>query len=111
MGVVGTILVFLLVCLSLVSSVSAQDSAVLLSSISLSSASLTEGRSLKGTVTLNMAAPGAGVAVSLAAEPAGVVMVPPSVRVPAGATSASFPVTTSTASSVTVYGNYGVTKS
>ena len=111
MRVVGTILVFLLVCLSLVSSVSAQDSAVLLSSISLSSASLTEGRSLKGTVTLNMAAPGAGVAVSLAAEPAGVVMVPPSVRVPAGATSASFPVTTSAASSVTVFGNYGVTKS
>jgi hypothetical protein len=111
MRVVGTILLFLLVCLSLVSSVSAQDSAVLLSSISLSSASVTEGRSLKGTVTLNMAAPGDGVAVSLAAEPAGVVMVPPSVRVPAGATSASFPVTTSAASSVTVYGNYGVTKS
>jgi hypothetical protein len=111
MRIVGTILLFLLVCLSLVSSVSAQDSAVLLSSISLSSASVTEGRSLKGTVTLNMAAPGDGVAVSLAAEPAGAVMVPASVKIPAGATSASFPVTTSTSSSVTIYANYGVTKS
>jgi hypothetical protein len=111
MRVVGTILLSLLLCLSLASSVSAQDSALLLSSISLSSASVTEGRSLQGTVTLNMAAPSEGVAVSLAAEPADVVTVPPSVKVPAGATSASFPVATRAPSTVTIYGNYGVTKS
>jgi len=92
-------------------SVSAQDSALLLSSISLSSTSVTEGHSLQGTVTLNMAAPGDGVAVSLAADPAGAAVVPASVKVPAGATSATFAVSASTPSAVTIYGNYGVTKS
>jgi hypothetical protein len=111
MRVVGTIFLSLLVCLSLASSVSAQDSAVLLSSLRLSSASVTEGHALQGTVTLNAAAPGGGIAVSLAADPAGAVMVPTSVKIPAGATSASFPVATSTPSNVTIYGNYGVTRS
>jgi hypothetical protein len=111
MRLLGSIVLFLLLCLSLVSSASAQDSAVLLSSISLNSSSVMEGRSLEGTVTLSTAAPGGGVAVSLAADPVGVVMVPSSVRVPAGATSASFPVSTSVPGSVTIYGNYGVTKS
>ena len=95
----------------MVGSVSAQDSPLLLSSISLSSASVTEGRSLQGTVTLNMAAPADGVAVSLAADPAGAAFVPASVKIPAGATSATFPVSTTAPTAVTIYGNYGVTKS
>jgi len=111
MRILGTVLLSLLVCLGVAASVSAQDSALLLSSISLSSTSVTEGHSLQGTVTLNMAAPGDGVAVSLAADPAGAAVVPASVRVPAGATSATFAVSASTPSAVTIYGNYGGTKS
>jgi hypothetical protein len=111
MRILGTILLTLLVCLGAAGSVSAQDSALLLSSISLSSASVTEGRSLQGTVTLNMAAPTDGVAVSLAADPAGAAVVPASVKVPAGATSATFTVSANTPTAVTIYGNYGVTKS
>ncbi len=111
MRVLGTILLALLVGLSMVSSVSGQDAGLILSSISLSSASVTEGRPLQGTVTLNMPAPGDGVEVSIAVDPAGAALVPTSVKIPAGATSATFPVKTNAASSVTVYGNYGVTKS
>ena len=92
MRVIGTVLLALLVCLGVAGSVSAQDSPLLLSSISLSSASVTEGRSLQGTVTLNMAAPANGVAVSLAVDPAGAALVPASVKIPAGATSATFAV-------------------
>ena len=58
MRVIGTIILALLVSLSVVSSVSAQDSPLLLSSLNLSSASVTEGRSVQATVTLNQAAPG-----------------------------------------------------
>jgi len=112
MRVLGTVLLaLLLVCLGVTGSVSAQDSVLLLSSVSLSSASVTEGHSLQGTVTLNRAAPGEGVVVSLAADPARAAMVPTSVKVPAGATSASFAVSANTPSAVTIYGNYGVTKS
>src|SRR4029077_7141627 len=101
MRVIGTVLLSLFACLSVVSSVSAQDSGLLLSSISVNSATVTEGRPLQGTVTLNMPAPGDGVAVSLAVEPAGAALVPTSVKIPAGATSATFPVKTTAASSVT----------
>src|SRR6266436_8635817 len=111
MRILGTVLLSLLVCLGVAASVSAQDSALLLSSISLSSASVTEGRALQGTVTLNMAAPADGVAVSLAADPAGAAVVPSMVKVPAGATSATFAISANVPSSVTIYGNYGVTKS
>jgi len=69
MRIFGTVLLSLLVCLGIAGSVSAQNSPLQLSSISLSSASVTEGHSLQGTVTLNMAAPGDGVAVTLAADP------------------------------------------
>ncbi len=96
MRVIGTIILALLASLSMVSSVSAQDSPLLLSSINLSSASVTEGRSVEATVTLNMAAPGNGAKVSLAVDPAGSAMVPASVTVPAGATSATFPVKVAT---------------
>ena len=71
MRVIGTVILALLVSLSLVGSVSAQDSPLLLSSINLSSASVTEGRSVEATVTLNMAAPNTGAKVSLAVDPAG----------------------------------------
>ena len=111
MRVIGTIILALLASLSVVSSVSAQDSPLLLSSINLSSASVTEGRSVEATVTLNQAAPGSGAKVSLAVDPVGAAMVPASVTVPAGATSATFPVKVGTAASVTIYGNYGVTRS
>ena len=111
MRVIGTVVLAFLASLSVVSSVSAQDSPLLLSSINLSSASVSEGRSVEATVTLNMAAPGNGAKVSLAVDPAGAAMVPSSVTVPPGATSATFPVKVATATSVTIYGNYGVTKS
>ena len=111
MRVLGTVLLTLLLCLGVAGSVSAQDSPLLLSSISLSSASVTEGRSLQGTVTLNMAAPANGIAVSLAADPAGAALVPATVKIPAGATSATFAVSANAPTAVTIYGNYGVTKS
>jgi len=111
MRVLGTVLLSLVVCLGVVVSVSAQNSPLLLSSISLSAPSVTEGRSIQGKVTLNMAAPAEGVAVSLAADPIGAAFVPASVKIPAGATSATFPVNTTTPTAVTIYGNYGVTKS
>ena len=111
MRVIGTIILALLASLSMVSSVSAQNSPVLLSSINLSSASVTEGRSVQATVTLNAAAPSDGVRVSLAVDPAGSALVPASVTVPAGATSATFPIKVASATAVTIYGNYGVTKS
>jgi len=111
MRVIGTIILALLASLSVVSSVSAQDSPLLLSSINLSSASVTEGRSVEATVTLNQAAPGSGAKVSLAVDPIGAAMVPASVTVPAGATTATFPVKAGAAASVTIYGNYGVTRS
>ena len=111
MRVIGTIILALLASLSVASSVSAQDSPLLLSSINLSSASVTEGRSVEATVTLNQAAPRSGAKVSLAVDPVGAAMVPASVTVLPGATSATFPVKVGTAASVTIYGNYGVTKS
>src|SRR2546429_275938 len=88
-----------------------------LSSVSLNSASVVGGNSVLGAVTLNMLAP-ADVEVSLAADPSNAAKVPPSVTVPAGSTSATFQITTllnKTAvvgndTTVTIYGNYGVTK-
>ena len=89
-----------------------------LSSLDLSSSSVKTGNSVRGTVTLNMAAP-FDIAVSLAADPVGAAKLPASVIVPAGSSSANFTISTllskSTATSsdtlVTIHGNYGVTKS
>jgi Peptidase family M48 len=111
MRLIGTIILAVLASLSVVGSVSAQESHLLLSSINLSSASVIEGRSVEATVVLNSPAPGDGAKVSLAVDPAGAAVVPASVMVPAGATSATFPVKVGAPSSVTIYGNYGVTKS
>src|SRR5437764_7882922 len=58
------------------------------------------------------------VEVSLAADPSNAAKVPPSVTVPAGSTSATFQITTllnksavvGNDATITIYGNYGVTK-
>jgi len=88
-----------------------------LSSVSLNSASVVGGNSVVGAVTLNTPAP-SDIEVSLAADPSTAAKVPASVTIPAGATSANFQITTllsKTAvvgndTTVTIYGNYGVTK-
>src|SRR5467141_2601407 len=73
-----------------------------LSSVSLNPASVAGGNSSTGTVTLSGAAPTGGAQVALSSNN-GAANVPPSVTVPAGATTATFPVNTTTvASSTTV---------
>src|SRR5690349_17897683 len=88
-----------------------------LSSISLSSASVVGGNSIQATVTLNRPAP-FDLSVSIAADPAPSVKLPATVTIPGGATSATFKIDTVLNKSavvgsdtrVTVYGNYGVTR-
>ena len=88
-----------------------------LSSISVNAPTVVAGNSVEGAVTLNMAAP-FDVEVSLAADPANAASIPSQVVVPAGATSAKFPINTSLHDfsvagddvEVTIYGNYGVTR-
>jgi len=71
-----------------------------LSGISVSPASVTGGANATGTVALSAAAPAAGAQIALASnQPA--VLVPASVGVGAGATSATFPITTSAVASTT----------
>ena len=110
MRVLKTVLLWLLALCAVGLGV-AQNSELALLSVSLSSKSLVEGNSVQGTVTLNMPAPTGGATVSLAADPASVATLPVSVTVPAGATSATFSVVARSASPVTIYGNYGATKS
>jgi len=87
-----------------------------LSSLTLSLTSVTGGTSSPtGTVTLNGPAPSGGAAVSLSSNNPAVASVPSSasVTVPAGATTATFPVNTSavaTSTTVTMSASYGVTK-
>jgi len=69
-----------------------------LASVSVTPTSVTGGTSSTGTVTLNAAAPTGGIGVTLASSSASAV-VPASVTVLAGATSATFSITTSTVSS------------
>jgi hypothetical protein len=68
--------------------------------LTISPPAVTGGQGATGTVTMSAPAPAGGVSVSLASNnpTAGV---PPSVNVPQGQTSASFPVTTSPVSSTT----------
>ncbi|MBV9341475.1 MAG: M48 family metalloprotease [Acidobacteria bacterium] len=88
-----------------------------LSSITVNPDAVVAGNRVEGAVTLNMAAP-FDVEVSLAADPENSASIPPQVVVPAGATSAKFPIRTSVPDfslggddlKVTIYGNYGVTK-
>lgn len=65
--------------------------------VSIAPALVNAGTAATGTVVLDNPAPGAGVNVTLASSSAAVV-VPPSVQVPAGATTATFNVTTTATS-------------
>ena len=65
-----------------------------LTSLTVSPASVAGGAAATGTVRLASAAPAGGVAVNLGSNLPRAASVPASVTVPAGATSASFPVTT-----------------
>jgi Subtilase family len=69
-----------------------------LTSLTLTPGSVVGGSPSSGLVTLSAPAPSGGAAVSLSSSKTGVVTVPASVTIPAGATSASF---TATANSVT----------
>lgn len=72
-----------------------------LTGLSVSPTSVAAGGSATGTVTLGSPAPSDGVAVSLGSNQPGSASVPGTVTVPAGATSATFPVTTSATSGAT----------
>jgi hypothetical protein len=79
------------------------------SSLALSPSTVAGGNGSTGTVTLNSAAPTGGTTVTLVSGNSSVASVPNSVTVNAGATSASFPVTTTTvqtSSQVNVTGTY-----
>ncbi len=75
---------------------------VALSSFSVSPSSVSGGTPSTGTVRLSAAAPTGGVLVSLGSQLPGSASVPPSVTVPAGATSANFTVTTFNVAATTV---------
>ena len=80
-----------------------------LSSVSLSPTSVTAGGISTGTVTLNMAAPANGAIVALSSSNPAIATVPASVTVAAGASNATFAVSTGacTSGSVTILGTYG----
>ncbi len=69
---------------------------VVLASLSLAPATVVGGLPVTGTVTLTLAAPPAGAIASLTSDDSSTAAVPPSVTIAAGATSASFPVSTTT---------------
>jgi hypothetical protein len=85
-----------------------------LSSLTLNPTSVTGGATSQGTVTLSGAAPSGGAVVMLASSNGAIASVPPSVTVAAGATSASFTVTTtpvSVSTTVNISATYaGLTK-
>jgi uncharacterized repeat protein (TIGR01451 family) len=85
-----------------------------LSSLTLNPTSVIGGQTSQATVTLSSAAPSGGAVVMLASSNGAVASVPPSVTVAAGATSASFTVTTtpvSVSTSVNLSATYaGLTK-
>jgi hypothetical protein len=66
----------------------------LLAAVSVSPAALKAGMAATGTVWLHHAAPPGGIAVSLAGQGAALAGLPAEVKVPAGASSATFPVAT-----------------
>ena len=83
------------------------------SSVTLNPISVVGGGSSTGTVTLAAAAPVGGAIVALSSSNTGLAQVPSSVTVAAGATSATFTVTTTPVSSnatVTISATYGVTR-
>ena len=88
---------------------------VSLSSVSLNPATVTGGNSSTGTVTLSGAAPTGGAVVTLSSSNTSAATVPSSVTVAAGATSATFTVSTravAASTTVTISGTYsGATQS
>jgi hypothetical protein len=81
-----------------------------LSSLTLNPTSVSGGSTSQGTVTLTGAAPSGGSVVTLASSNTTVATVPSSVTIPAGATSATFVVTTysvAAPTSVTISASYG----
>src|SRR3954447_16200771 len=64
-----------------------------LASLALTSASIAGGTSTTGTVTLTAPAPAGGATIRLSGSAEGQVVTPPNVTVPAGSTSATFPIT------------------
>lgn len=74
---------------------------VALSSVSVLPTSVTGGAGAQGTVTLAGPAPAGGAVVALSSGNPAAAAVPPSVTVAAGATSATFPITTSAVSAFT----------
>jgi hypothetical protein len=81
-----------------------------LSAITLSPSSVVGGNASQGTATLNTVAPSGGAVVTLTSSNGALASVPASVTVAAGATSATFAITTSavtTASAATISGAYG----
>ncbi|HXC48920.1 MAG TPA: N,N-dimethylformamidase beta subunit family domain-containing protein [Candidatus Sulfotelmatobacter sp.] len=89
--------------------------AISLSSLSLIPASVTGGNSSTGTATVSGPAPSGGAQISLSSNNPGVAIVPSSVTIAAGATSATFNISTATVSAstaVTISAIYaGVTQS
>jgi hypothetical protein len=67
---------------------------IAVASLGLSPAAVQGGSPSTGTVTLNVAAPAAGFAVTLASSMVSAATVPATVTVPAGTTAANFPVAT-----------------
>ncbi|MDQ0676607.1 hypothetical protein QFZ36_004233 [Pseudarthrobacter siccitolerans] len=85
---------------------------VSVAALALNPGTVTGGGTSTATLTLSAAAPSAGAPVSLSSSNTAVATVPASVTVPAGATSTTFPVTTSTvtaASSATISATGGGT--
>ena len=85
-----------------------------LSSLALSPTSLFGGSATKGTVTLSGPAPSGGAVIPLTSSNTSVAQVPTSVTVSAGATTATFSVTTTPVTvnaSAVISGTYGVTRS
>src|SRR5262249_44450620 len=76
-------------------------SPVAIGSLALNPTSVKGGNTSQGTVTLNEVAPSGGMLVTLASSNTGVATVPASVTIPAGATSATFTVSTNKVSNST----------
>lgn len=77
------------------SSITIQPSSSPPASLSVSPTCVTGGSSATGTVRIASPAPAGGAVVGLSTDSPAVVTLPPNVTVPAGATTAHFPVTTS----------------
>jgi hypothetical protein len=86
--------------------VTAPQATASLSSLTLNPTSVTGGSASQGTVTLTAAAPSGGAVVALSSS-SGAAAVPASVTVPAGATSTTFPVSTSAVTADTAAGISG----